>query len=347
MSGDTGAHHHRPWRSLLVLAAVILLGGAGVLYYLETLHSETTDDATVQADIVAVMAKVPGYVQTLRVDDNSVVKKDQLLLTIDPRDYALQVASASTALDAAQSRLTEAKATVEAAAADTDQYRADAAAAETNSALAQDIANRRMKLTELSVSTENKDTVTANAETAKAAADAARSKVAAADTRHKLAEAQEQTAEVGVTQARVVLDQAKLNLSYTNVVSAVDGTVANRTIVAGNYVQPGQLLLSLVPETVYVVANFKETQMAGIVAGQKARIRVDALGGQRFQGHVDSVQRGSGSVFALLPPENATGNFVKVVQRIPVKVVFDGPAEDVRRLAPGMSVEVTIDTTGR
>jgi membrane fusion protein (multidrug efflux system) len=341
------APQHRPWRPLLALAVLVLAGGAGAIHYLETLHTETTDDATVQADMVAVMAKVPAYVQALHVDDNSEVKKGDLLLELDPRDYAMQVAAADTALRAAESRVAEAKAQVETAAADVDQYKADMAAADASSRLATDIANRRLRLTELSVSVEDKDTATANAETARATLDAARSKVASAETRRKLAEAQAQTAQVGVTQARVALNQAQLNLSYTRIFAATDGSVANRTVVAGNYVEPGQLLLSLVPNAIYVVANFKETQLAGIAPGRKAVVKVDALDGRSFAAHVDSSQRGSGSVFALLPPENATGNFVKVVQRIPVKLLFDEPPEALRRLAPGMSVEVTVDEAAR
>jgi membrane fusion protein (multidrug efflux system) len=133
-----------------------------------------------------------------------------------------------------------------------------------------------------------------------------------------------------------------LNLSYTKIFSAVDGTVANRNVVTGDYVQPGQLLLSLVPDELFVIANFKETQMAGIEPGHQATVRVDALGGEALKAHVDSRQRGSGSRFALLPPENATGNFVKVVQRFPVKLIFDELAERLNRLAPGMSVVVSV-----
>jgi membrane fusion protein (multidrug efflux system) len=337
-------HERRPLRWLLALAAVILLGGSGALYYVETLHSVTTDDATVQADIVAVMPKVSAYVQAVHVDDNEQVKQGQLLVELDPRDFTLQVAAAQAALDSAQSRLAEAQEQVEVSAADVEQYRADVTAADASSKLAEMIWNRRLNLTELSVSAENKDTARTNAETSRANLAAAQLHVAAAEVRQKLAEVQVRTAAAGVAEAQVALDSARLNLSYTKIYAGSDATAANRSVVAGNYAEPGQLLLSLVPTKLYIIANFKETQLAGVVAGQKARVKVDALGGRALAAHVDSMQRGSGSVFALLPPENATGNFVKVVQRLPIKLLLDGAPDELRRLAPGMSVEVTIYT---
>jgi len=337
-------HAGRPWRWLLAVAAVVLLAGAGALYYVETLHSVSTDDASVQADIVAVMAKVPGYVEALHVDDNSPVQRMQKLLEIDARDYVLQVDAARTALDAAESKLAEARAQIAAAAADVAQDKAEVATADASSRLATDILNRRLRLNDLSISAENKDTARANADSAAGNLAAAQLKVTAAETRGNLAEVQAKTAQVGVAQAMVALDQAALNLSYTKIVSAVDGTVANRSVVVGNYVQPGQLLLSLVPNKIYVVANFKETQIAGVDPGRPATVRIDALRGETFKAHVDSLQRGTGATFALLPAENATGNFVKVVQRIPVKLVFDEPPDRVRLVVPGMSVVVRVDT---
>jgi membrane fusion protein (multidrug efflux system) len=172
------------------------------LYYVETLHTVTTGDATVDADVVGVMAKVPAYVQALRVGDNTPVTRRQLLLELDPRDYALQVAAASTALDVAESKLMEARAQIAAVAADVAQDTADIAAADASSRLATDILNRRQRLTDLTISAETKDTALANAETAAANLTSARLKVAAATTRKTLAEVQAKTAETGVAQAR-------------------------------------------------------------------------------------------------------------------------------------------------
>ncbi len=149
---------------------------------------------------------------------------------------------------------------------------------------------------------------------------------------------QYETANSEVERLRALVDQAELEFSYTKVLATEDGRMARKTVEAGNFVQPGQALVSLVPPDVWVVANFKETSLERLKPGLKVSISVDAYPGKVFRGHVDSVQPGSGSVFSLLPPENATGNFVKIVQRVPVKIVFDDPPDPNCWLAPGMSV---------
>jgi membrane fusion protein (multidrug efflux system) len=154
-----------------------------------------------------------------------------------------------------------------------------------------------------------------------------------------------QQAQAAAARQRAAQAQAVLNLSYTRISAPEAGTVANRTVEAGNFVQPGQVLFSLVPDKIYATANFKETQLTGMRPGQLAIIHVDAFPSRRLTGHVDSVQPGTGAQFALLPPENATGNFVKVVQRVPVKIVFDDPPEALHWIAPGMSVEVEVRLT--
>jgi membrane fusion protein, multidrug efflux system len=147
-----------------------------------------------------------------------------------------------------------------------------------------------------------------------------------------------------VAHAQAVLAQAELNLSYTKIYASVSGTVANRTVQVGDFVQPGQALFSAAPNQVYVIANFKETQLTHMRVGQKVDITVDALPNLKLHGYINSFQRGTGSYFALLPPENATGNFVKVVQRVPVKIILDGTDPQAHMLAPGMSVEATVIT---
>jgi membrane fusion protein (multidrug efflux system) len=151
-----------------------------------------------------------------------------------------------------------------------------------------------------------------------------------------------QQADALISRQKAALAQARLNLSYTKITAAVAGKVTNKSVEVGNFVQPGQVLLSLVPAQLYVTANFKETQLTHIRTGQTAEIRIDAFHSLRVKGHVDSIQAGTGSQFALLPPENATGNFVKVVQRVPVKITFDDPGEAIRWISPGMSVETSI-----
>jgi membrane fusion protein (multidrug efflux system) len=169
----------------------------------------------------------------------------------------------------------------------------------------------------------------------RAAVEAARTHLAVLETARRQADA-------NIERQRAALDQARLNLSYTQISAPADGTIANKTVQVGNFVQPGQILFSMVPDQLYVTANFKETQLTNVRPGQSAVVRVDAFPGLRLSGRVDSMQRGTGAQFALLPPENATGNFVKVVQRVPVKIILDDPGEALRYISPGMSVEATI-----
>ena len=166
----------------------------------------------------------------------------------------------------------------------------------------------------------------------------------AAQAQVAVLQSQMREGQANVAHAQAVLAQAELNLSYTKIYAPVSGTVANRTVQVGNFVQPGQTLFSAVPDQVYVIANFKETQLTDMRVGQKVDITVDAFPGLKLHGVVNSFQRGTGSYFALLPPENATGNFVKVVQRVPVKILLDGSDRQARMLAPGMSVEATVIT---
>ena len=166
--------------------------------------------------------------------------------------------------------------------------------------------------------------------------------LAAAQAQVGVLQSQAQQADGVIAGAQAAVAQARLNLSYTKIYAIADGSVANRTVQAGNYVQPGQTLFSAVPTEAYIIANFEETQLENMRVGQPVRVRVDAFPSQRLDGHIDSFQRGTGSNFALLPPENATGNFVKVVQRVPVKIIIDGPADAPRSISPGMSVEPTV-----
>jgi membrane fusion protein, multidrug efflux system len=217
-----------------------------------------------------------------------------------------------------------------------DVVRTEAALAATNLRRLRAVLDRR------AVAATRLDAAQAAAASESALVKAAAMRVQGDQAQAKLARAQVETAEASLALAKGSLAQANLNLSYTKISAVVSGTVANKLTETGNYVQPGQLLFSVVPNEIYVVANYKETQLRRIRPGQRTTIRVDAYPSVRFRGHIDSIQRGTGSRFALLPPENATGNFVKVVQRIPVKIVFDGPAEALGLLSPGMSVEVKV-----
>jgi membrane fusion protein (multidrug efflux system) len=328
---------------LIGIVAIVALVLIAAYFVVPTWSSESTDDAYVTAHLTTVTAKVAAYVRTLHVDDNKAVKAGELLVELDPRDYAVEVDVAQANLAAARSRRQESDTRIGMADADAAQARAELDVARTNAALAQTDLKRLRAVTDLrAVSSERVDTATAAADAASAAVTAAQSKFRSALAGADLARAQVKTAAANVAQAQAALDQAQLNLSYTKISAEQSGTIASKVVEAGNYVQPGQTLFSIVPQAPYIIANFKETQLERIRLGHRVTVRVDAFPSLRLKAHVDSLQRGTGSVFALLPPENATGNFVKVVQRIPVKILFDDPPGALQWISPGMSVEARV-----
>lgn len=327
----------------IAAAAVTALIVVAAYFAISGWYSESTDDAYVEAHLTLVAAKVSAYVQTLRVDDNAKVTKGQLLIELDPRDYAVAVDVAQANLEAAQGRRLEAKTRIGIADADAAQTRAELTVARANAALAESNWKRLRSVSdERAVSSERVDTATAAANATGATVTAAETRVRSALRSADLARAQLRTADASVAQAQAALDQARLNLSYTKITAAQSGLIAHKTVVEGNYVQPGQTLFSIVPAVPYVIANFKETQLERIQPGQSATVRVDAYPKLKLNGRVESLQGGTGSAFALLPPENATGNFVKVVQRVPVKIVFEDPGEAGKWISPGMSVEARV-----
>ena len=330
----------RPLLWVLVVGLCLLIG---LYLFVPDLIWATTNDAYVEAHVESISARVPGYVSQLHIDDNSRVARDAILLELDPRDYQARRDAADANLSAAQSRLVESRAQSTVAARAVQVAEADAETASANERLAESDFKRFTGVSDVrAVSAQRLETANTTVLTARATSSAARSRVELARAQAELTRAQEHTAAAAVQQAQASLTQAELDLSYTRVLAPEEGSVANKLVEPGNYVQPGQTLLSLVPARIYVVANFKETQIEGLVAGDAAAVRIDSFPDMHLRGHIDSIQRGSGSEFALLPPENATGNFVKIVQRIPVKIVLDDPPESLARLAPGMSAEVSV-----
>lgn len=322
---------------LVVLVVVLLL--VVLCIYLRSLFVVSTDDAYVEADTVTVVPKVPAYVVALYVSDNTAFSKGQLLVELDPRDYQVAVNNAAADLVSAKAfrlnliaQIDEQKHQVDAAQAALDGDHATLTFANQQlvrySALSQNGADTKERL----------QLANANVGQQRATVEHDAAALAAAKARVIVLESQVAQADASIAAKQALLDQARLNLSYTRIYATVSGTVANRSVQAGNYVQPGQSLFSAVPNDVFVIANVKETQLARIRAGQSVVISVDALPGRTFPGRVDSIQRGTGSNFALLPPENATGNFVKVVQRVPIKILLDGTPDKLKGLSPGMSV---------
>ncbi|HEV3425709.1 MAG TPA: HlyD family secretion protein [Paraburkholderia sp.] len=338
---DAPRANRRPLLFALLGLAVLLV--IAMYFLVPGFYEQETDDAYVEAHVVSVISKLPAYAQALSVDDNSKVAAGQLLVQLDPRDYAVQLAQAQANLANAEDKLQEARNQIPVADADIARQRAELDVAQANAKLAEINLGRLQSVSDVrAVSSERVDEGKAAAASTRAAVVAAQVRIQAAQAQATLVRSQARTAEATVAQAHATLAQATLNLSYTKIYATEAGSVASKSVEPGNFVQPGQLLLSVVPEKRYVIANYKETQLTHARPGQRVTIRVDAFPDLRLRGHVDSIQRGTGSRFALLPPENATGNFVKVVQRVPVKIEFDDPGEALRWIAPGMSVETQI-----
>ena len=328
-----------------VLALGAGLIAVGLYVYVPSLYVAETDDANIQADTVTMTPKVAAYVTALHVTDNSAFRAGELLVELDPRDFEVAVATAQASLAGAEAGLANAAWQLneqnEVLAADAATVRGDHATV----AFAQQQLGRFSTLAkEGAATTENWQQAQSEIGVRQATMQSDTATLNAAQAQMAVLQSQVRQAQANVAHAQAALAQAELNLSYTKIYAPVSGTVANRTVQVGNYVQPGQTLFSAVPDQVYVIANFKETQLSDMRVGQKVDITVDAFPGLKLYGTINSFQRGTGSYFALLPPENATGNFVKVVQRVPVKILLDGSDRQARMLAPGMSVEATVIT---
>jgi membrane fusion protein, multidrug efflux system len=332
------------------LALALVLGVAGVAdfghYYLTTgRYLQSTDDAYVKADSTIVSPKVSGYLSEVLVADNESVKAGQLLARIDDRDFKTALDQARADVNASQAAISNLDAQIALQQPLIEQGGADVAAAEANLKFAQEEQARYDDLMKSGSGTVQRAQQTdaalrekiAQLQHGKSGLLAAQRKVDVLTTDRAKAVAQ-------LDHARAVEAQTELNLSYTRIIAPVDGTVGARTLRVGQFVQAGTQLMAVVPlDAVYVVANFKETQLTHVRDGQPVEIEIDSFHGTRLKGHVDSLSPASGLEFALLPPDNATGNFTKIVQRVPVKIVLDD-----RRLTgllrPGMSAEPTIDT---
>jgi membrane fusion protein, multidrug efflux system len=335
-------------RTILLLALGALIVGAGNYWYISNSGYETTDDAAVEAHVILVSPKISAHVKAVHFDDNYEVKRGELLIELDPRDYEVSLASAVANLASAQSKLNEAEAQENVTQAGLGQVKADLASAEATADNAESDFTRNQQLYKTHVIDQREyEASTAQAKSAAANVESASKRVTSQEAQVRLAAAQKVTAAAEKKQAETQVQQAQLQLSYTRIFSPFDGRVTKKSVEPGNYIQPGQTLFSLVPPDAWVVADFKETQLKRMKVGQPVSVRVDAVPGREFKGHVDSLQVGTGGRFTLLPPENATGNFVKVVQRVPVKIVFDESPSDLERLWAGESVEPKVDVRDR
>ena len=350
------AFHSPAFAGLAALGLAVLLYFV-IAYVADLFTHESTDDAFIAGHIISVAPRISGQVAAVYVVDNQMVRSNDLLVEIDPADGALMVAQKLAGADSqnanyrtmlAAYRLTQSKvATAEAAAR---KSQADAAAAESTAGITLTNFTRMQELLkEKTVSQQEFDT--AQAAYAKADADYKSAQETVEEDTSRVEEA-DRTAEAAREEAGMAMAQwmesqtniavARLNLSYTKVYAPADGRVTRKAVETGDYLQAGQQILSLVPGEVWVVANFKESQLKKMQTNQPVLVAIDALGGREFKAHVDSVQAGSGAQFSLLPPENATGNYVKVVQRVPVKIVVDEPLPADHVIGPGLSVTPSV-----
>jgi membrane fusion protein, multidrug efflux system len=336
-------------RAMAACVGLVVAGAGcwmGIQYWSVGRFIESTDDAYVKADSTIVAPRVSGYVAELLVDDNQGVKSGQILARIDDRDFRAALDEATAGVAAAAASVANLGSQITAQGSQIQQADASVAAATASLSLSQRNDDRRRKMAKVGYGSEEQadnastdaQEKAANLERLRAAALSARQQVDVLITQRQLAQAQ-------LAHAEAAKRQAELNLSYATITAPIDGTVGARTVRLGQYVQAGTQLMALVPlQRVYVIANFKETQLTDVHPGQSARIRVDTFPGEDIRGHVETLAPASGLEFSLLPPDNATGNFTKIVQRIPVKVVFAADNDLMGRLRPGLSVEVSIDT---
>ena len=334
---------NRLLRRALAGAGVLIAGLAvGAYYFWFVAPYESTDNAFIEGYVIPLASQVPGRVAELLVKDNQAVKRGEVILKIDPRDYEASLAQARADLAAGRSRVEQAQAQVNASQAKVAQAQAAVAAADAENQRAADDLKRYESVESRAVSKSAFDLAQSQARAAAANLDAARSQAKAAEADVALSQAGVVTAGAAVQQAEAKLQQAELNLSYTEILAPEDGRVTRRVVEQGAYIQPGQALMAIVPRHYWVIANFKEIQLTHMRPGQPVEVGVDAYPGRTFQGHVESIQSGAGARFSLFPPENATGNYIKVVQRVPVKILLDDlPGNDLA-LGPGMSVVPTV-----
>ncbi|TAU87947.1 HlyD family secretion protein [Rhizobium leguminosarum] len=328
-----------------LLAGVAFAGDFGHRYWTVGRFIESTDDAYVKADYTTVAPKVAGYISQVLVNDNDAVKAGQVLARIDDRDFQAALSQARADVKAAEAAITNIDAQISLQQSVIEQARATIDASQASLDFAVSDAARSALLITNGAGTQSRAEQTQSArDQAAAAVERDRAALVTAQNKVPVLQTEREQTVARRDRAAAAAQQAELNLSYTDIVAAVDGTVGARSIRVGQYVTSGTQLMAVVPlHAVYVVANFKETQLTYISPGQPVEIKVDSFPDISIKGHVDSVSPASGLEFSLLPPDNATGNFTKIVQRIPVKIVIDDEALS-GLLRSGMSVEPEIDT---
>lgn len=345
-------HRGRRRALFIVITLFVVFGAAIAVYWFMHRNLVSTDDAFIQADVVHIAPRIPGTVTKVYVNDNDRVKEGQLLVQLDPTDYEAALAQAKANLASAKADHASSKSAMQlvkkTSAASIDHARAA-------------LASARAAASNAHTNLKRYKTLYAKDEIAQQRVDTARTQVKTADARVRQAQAgltqaqaapekiaakkaQSKAASARILQARAALKQAQLNLAYTKIRAPQAGKITQKAILPGSQVAASQSMFAIVANDPWVIANFKETQLTHMRPGQPVTMTVDAYPDHTFHGHVQSMQSGTGAAFSLLPPQNASGNFVKVVQRVPVKIVFDDLAHTGLMLAPGMSVEPSVNT---
>ena len=337
-----GVLRRHPLMAAAGLIALLAACAAGYVYWDNSSHFESTDDAFIAARQFAIAPKVAGYVTAVPVTDNQHVNKGDVIARIDQRDYLTALAQAKAQVTGAEAGIHNVDTQINTQQAQIASAQAQVNQAQANMDLARVTWNRDQPLVNKGWATAQQGTTDVqNLKAQQAGVESAQAALKVAQRQIDTLRAQRVSAEASLAQAQAQLDQAKLNLSYTTVTADQPGRVVNLTGAVGQYAQPGTNLTMFVPDEIWVTANYKETQLDRMRPGQPVDIEIDAYPERAFHGHVASVQPGSGPAFSLLPPENATGNYVKIVQRVPVKVILENPPTDVS-LGPGMSAVPTV-----
>jgi len=332
----------RPVVSVIGAVLVAAALGGGYLYMDYSRHFESTDDAFIAARQSAIAPKVAGYITAVPVTDNEHVAAGQVIARLDDRDYRVALAQAEGQVAAARASIENIDAQLDVQQAQIGANQAQVDQSQAALVFAQQQAARYQHLEQTGYGTvQNSQQYTSQLHQQQSALVSAKATLNLAQRQIEALKAQRKSAVANLAQAEAQRDQAKLNLSYTTVTAAQSGRVANLSAAVGQLAQTGTNLTMFVPDEIWVTANFKEVQLARMRPGQKVTLKIDACPGRTINGHVASVQPGSGTAFSLLPAQNATGNYVKIVQRVPVKIVMDNPPTDVA-LGPGMSVVPTV-----
>jgi membrane fusion protein, multidrug efflux system len=347
---QSGAENKLKWRDMLrqrhvlvlVVATLVIIGVvASALWWLRARHSESSDDAFIDARTVSISSQVSAAIVDVPVTDNQIVDAGIVLVRLDDRDFRAQVDQSKAQIAQAQASIANDDAQIAAQEARIDQAQRLVAEEEAMLTFAEQQSVRYQQLANKGSGTvEQAQQYASNLLQRQASLAAAQANAVAAEKQKAVLQTQKEIAKAQLAHAQATNEQAEANISRTIITAPVAGRVTKLSTAKGTYAAVGQTLMMFVPPEVWVTANFKETQLALIRPGLPVDIRIDAFPGRTFEGHVDSIQAGSGTQFSLLPAENATGNFVKIVQRVPVKITFD-QLPDVL-LGPGMSVVTTV-----